>query len=89
MSNCIFCDIVNDKSEGTFVCRDEKTSAFMDIQPVTTGHVLIVPNEHATNLAELNPEVGAQMFRVAQKMAEALRRSELKNAAKMIKKAIG
>lgn len=78
MSNCIFCDIVNGESDGAFVYRDESISVFMDIQPVNAGHLLIIPNVHAAYLAELDPETGAQMFRVAQKMAEALRRSGLK-----------
>ncbi len=78
MGNCSFCDIVKGEIEGTFVYRDEKTSVFMDIQPVNAGHLLIVPNRHAAYLADLDPEIGAQIFRVAQKMAEALRKSGLK-----------
>ncbi len=78
MGNCIFCDIINGKSEGTFVYRDEKTSVFMDIQPINPGHLLIVPNMHTDFLADLYPKTGAQMFRVAQKMAEGLRKSGLK-----------
>ncbi len=37
-----------------------------------------MPNTHAAYLADLDPEIGAQMFRVAQKMAEVLRKSGLK-----------
>lgn len=36
----------------------------MDIQPVNPGHLLIVPNKHAAYLMDLEPEVGAQMFRI-------------------------
>ena len=45
----------------------------MDIQPVNPGHVLVVPNRHATFLADLDPEDGVRMFRVAQQVASALR----------------
>jgi histidine triad (HIT) family protein len=49
----------------------------MDIQPVNAGHVLVIPNAHASFLADLNPETGAQMFRVAQRMAQTIRESGL------------
>jgi histidine triad (HIT) family protein len=50
----------------------------MDIQPVNLGHMLVVPNRHATYLADLREEEGAQMFRVAQRLATALRQSGVK-----------
>jgi histidine triad (HIT) family protein len=61
-----------------FAPQDEKCTAFMDIQPVNPGHVLIVPNKHASYLADLDEDTGAQMFRVAQRIAKALRSSGLK-----------
>jgi histidine triad (HIT) family protein len=50
----------------------------MDIQPANPGHVLIVPNRHATYLADLDEESGAHMFRVAQRVAQALRHSGIR-----------
>ena len=47
----------------------------MDIQPVNPGHLLVIPNRHAAYLADLEEEEGAQMFRVARRLAAALRRS--------------
>ncbi len=47
----------------------------MDIQPVNPGHVLVVPNRHATFLADLDEDTAAHMFRVGQRLAAALRRS--------------
>ena len=55
------------------VYQDDYCSAFMDIQPINAGHLLVVPNTHATCLAELTEEDGAQMFRVAQRLAKVLR----------------
>jgi histidine triad (HIT) family protein len=34
----------------------------MDIAPVTPGHLLVVPLEHATHLADLEPEIGRVLF---------------------------
>jgi histidine triad (HIT) family protein len=50
----------------------------MDIQPVNPGHLLVVPIRHAASLADLKEEEGAQMFRVAQRLAAALRQSGVK-----------
>ena len=77
MSNCLFCGIIAGSVPATFVHRDAQISVFMDIQPINTGHLLVIPNLHATYLADLNPDVGAFMFRVAQRMTHALRHSGL------------
>lgn len=74
-STCIFCEIVKGNAPASLVYQDEIASAFMDIQPVNPGHVLVVPNRHATNLSELPPESGGHLFRVAQRVAAAVRRS--------------
>jgi histidine triad (HIT) family protein len=75
--DCIFCKILADESPASFVYRDEVCTAFMDIQPVNPGHVLVIPNEHATNLSELNPGTGGQIFQIGQQIAAALYASDL------------
>ena len=77
MTDCLFCDILAGTIPATFVHRDDQVSVFMDIQPVNAGHLLVIPNAHASFLADLGPDTGAQMFRVAQRMAQALRDSGL------------
>jgi histidine triad (HIT) family protein len=52
--------------------------AFLDIQPVNLGHVLVIPRAHAKGLSELDPEVGFRMFKVAMVVAEAIRKSGVK-----------
>jgi histidine triad (HIT) family protein len=78
MPNCIFCDIIAGKMPSSQVYHDELCTAFMDIQPVNPGHLLVVPNCHAACLADLDEDTGAQMFRIARRLAEALRRSGIK-----------
>lgn len=75
MSDCIFCNILSGEAPSSVVYQDEHCTAFLDIQPINAGHVLVVPNRHATHLADLEAETGAQMFRVAQQMAATLRSS--------------
>jgi histidine triad (HIT) family protein len=76
--DCVFCKILSGELPVSMVHRDGLCSAFMDVQPVNTGHVLVVPNRHAPYLADLNEDEGAQMFRVAQRVSAALRRSGVK-----------
>jgi histidine triad (HIT) family protein len=75
MADCVFCNILAGGQPASIVYRDETCTAFMDIQPVNPGHVLVTPNAHAAMLADLDPATGGQLFRVAQRIAQALRDS--------------
>jgi histidine triad (HIT) family protein len=78
MADCLFCRLVSAEAEVSVVYEDERTVTFMDIQPVVRGHMLVVPRRHATDLADLEVEDGAQLFRVGQLAAAALRASDLR-----------
>jgi len=78
MDDCIFCAILEGREEASFVYRDETVSAFMDIQPINAGHILVVPSEHAAFLADLEPETGGRIFQTGQRLAEALQNSDLR-----------
>jgi len=77
MGHCIFCDIVRGEAPASIVYSDEVATAFMDIQPVNPGHVLVAPNTHASSLSDLNEHTGARLFIVAMRIAAALRQSGL------------
>ncbi|HEX8228982.1 MAG TPA: HIT family protein [Chloroflexia bacterium] len=78
MSDCIFCDIIVGESPSSMVYEDDLAVAFMDIQPVNTGHVLVIPRRHFTYLSDMDEETGAQLFRVGMRVQEAIRRSDIK-----------
>lgn len=78
MEPCIFCHILAGMAPASIIYQDELCTAFLDIQPVNSGHVLVVPNIHAAYLAELPETTGERMFRVAQRCAAALRASGLR-----------
>ena len=54
--DCLFCKIVAGDVPATRVHEDERTIAFMDINPATRGHLLVVPREHAADLHAIDPE---------------------------------
>jgi len=76
--SCLFCDIVGGQAPASLVYEDEMVLAFMDIQPVNPGHVLIATRDHASLLADLDPEVGGHLFGVGMRLAAALRRAPLR-----------
>ncbi len=71
----IFSKILAGEAPASFVYRDERVAAFMDIRPVNAGHVLVVPVQPATYLSELDDATAAQMFVVARRVAVAIRQS--------------
>src|SRR4051812_17842149 len=54
--DCLFCKIVAGEIPSTRVAEDERTVTFMDINPATRGHVLVVPRTHARDLLEIDDE---------------------------------
>ncbi|WP_459549071.1 HIT family protein [Nocardia sp. X0981] len=73
----IFADIIAGRAPSSRVYEDDDVLAFMDIRPMTPGHLLVVPKTPARDLAELDPALGAKLFQVGQRLAAALRRSEV------------
>ena len=67
--DCIFCRIVAGELPATVVDADARTVAFMDIQPATRGHVLVVPRAHARDLEAIGSEDLAACAAMAQRIA--------------------
>ena len=74
---CLLCRIVAGELDASVVHESPTVLAIMDIDPVTPGHVLVLPRAHLPELADLD-DVGAEMFAVARSVAAALRRSPLR-----------
>jgi histidine triad (HIT) family protein len=54
--DCIFCKIVAGELPATIVDEDERTVAFMDINPATRGHTLVIPRAHTADLLSVDPD---------------------------------
>lgn len=76
MTDCVFCDIVAGKAPASFVHRDEIVSAFLDIRPVTPGHLLVIPNEHVVYPHDLPDATADHLFTVARRLARTLRQTD-------------
>jgi len=53
-SDCLFCGIVAGDVPAQIVDSEEHTVAFMDINPATQGHTLVVPRTHSADLLEIS-----------------------------------
>lgn len=78
MSNCTLCDLVARTIPVSVAYEDSTIFAFMDIKPVNYGHVVIIPKRHIVYLAELDEDTGAELFKVTMRVAQAVRRSDVK-----------
>ncbi len=76
---CIFCAIVAGRAEASVVHEDDVAVAFMDLNPVTPGHLVVVPRAHAVGFEDLDPVTGAHVFSVGHELARAVRRSRLRS----------
>ena len=54
--DCIFCKIVAGELPAQKVDEDEHTVAFMDLNPWTRGHALVIPRRHSANLYEIDDD---------------------------------
>ncbi len=68
--DCLFCKIVAGDLPATVVDSDERTVAFMDINPATRGHALVVPRDHAPDLLSIPQEDLDACMRAAQRLAQ-------------------
>ena len=78
-TSCIFCKIVEGSAPASKVYEDDLCLAFMDIQPVNPGHLLVIPKAHFTDLTDLPAETGGHLFQVAQLIALSLPKTNVKN----------
>lgn len=73
MTECIFCKIVRGEIPCFKVYEDERVLAFEDINPLSEGHTLLIPKNHAENLWEIPEEDLIAIHRASKKVAHALR----------------
>ncbi len=71
--DCLFCKIVAGEIPATIVAEDERTIAFMDINPATRGHALVIPRAHAADVFAIDPEDLQAVAVVAQRLAQRAR----------------
>ena len=71
--NCICCKLANGESPSATIYEDEDFRVFLDLNPATKGHALIVPKEHYANLFELDEELCKKVMVLAKKLGRRMK----------------
>ena len=71
--DCVFCRIRDGQIPSTRVYEDERTIAFMDINPLNDGHTLVIPRVHAATLFEADEADLQAAIATARRVARAIR----------------
>src|SRR5688572_14834132 len=72
--SCTFCDLIHGAGEVSICYEDGDAIAFMDIQPVNAGHVLVVSRRHYERFEDVPQELAMHLFRVATKLVRAVKK---------------
>jgi histidine triad (HIT) family protein len=75
VKDCIFCKIIRNEIPAVKIYEDNETLAFLDINPDTKGHTLIIPKNHHENIYSIPVETWCLMNITAQKLAIAIKNS--------------
>ncbi len=67
--DCVFCKIIKGEIPSYKIYEDDKVLAFLDINPTSTGHTLIIPKKHTLDLMDIDNDVLTHIFNVARKIA--------------------
>ena len=67
-SQCLFCRIINNEIPAHKIYEDANTLAFLDINPLTKGHTLLIPKKHVTLIEELNTNESITLLKTITKI---------------------
>ena len=81
---CVFCRIVDGRGDASVVAESDRAVAFLDLQPVTPGHVLVVPRAHAAGLADVDDVDGAAVWSLARRVGDGLRAAGLADGVNLL-----
>lgn len=71
--DCIFCKIIAGELPAVKICEDDRSLAFMDVNPRSDGHCLVVPKTHAPTLFDIREEDLGAVMNSAKKVALAIK----------------
>ena len=71
--DCIFCKIINGEIPSYTIYEDDYVKAFLDVNPVSDGHTLIIPKKHFENIFDMDSETLTHIEIASQKVAKILK----------------
>jgi len=73
--DCIFCKIVSGEIPSVKVYEDDRVLAFMDINPLNDGHLLIIPKAHAATIYEISEADFLAVMSATRRLASAVNKA--------------
>lgn len=70
--NCIFCKIINGEIPSYTIYEDEIVKCFLDVNPDSNGHALIIPKKHYTDLNDIDEETLNHIMTISKKIKQLL-----------------
>jgi histidine triad (HIT) family protein len=72
MESCIFCKIIRGEIPCTKVYEDDKVLAFLDISPLTLGHILVVPKKHVETIMDADEQTLHEVMKAVKKLSKSV-----------------
>lgn len=76
-NDCIFCKIINEEINSLVIASNDKALAFLDINPISVGHVIIIPKAHFLDLSTTPDEYLFSVFKLAKFVVNMFQKSSL------------
>ncbi len=70
MEDCIFCKIVKGEIPSHKIYEDDLVYAFLDVKPVSAGHILVIPKDHCDNIFDCPENILFQIIKISKKIAQ-------------------
>lgn len=70
--DCIFCKIIKGDIPSYTIYQDNKTLAFLDVNPNSFGHALIIPKRHVSTIIDMHDEDVEAVFKTVKKVVKAI-----------------
>ena len=72
MEDCIFCKIINHELPTTIVFEDDVSMVIEPLDPISKGHVLVIPKKHTVNMLDVDDEILSHLIIVAKNIGKEL-----------------
>lgn len=70
MNDCVFCKIIKGEIPSTGIYEDEAVKVFLNINPASRGHLLVIPKEHFENVLDCPDEILSHIIKISKKIAK-------------------
>ncbi|MEK7104458.1 MAG: HIT family protein [Patescibacteria group bacterium] len=75
MQDCIFCKIAKGETPSNKIYEDKDFLVFLDVKPVSDGHLLIISRKHIAWMQDVDDETISEIFKLTKKMMLALKKA--------------